>query len=161
MQKTIVVAAFFGIGRSTFIENHKRHKILNIENTLSPDGFQEALVKVRKAVSRNVKYVFIPLNEEFLKVLDDAGISFYMMMPEKSRKTEIIQSYFNNAVFDDQRDEIEVKREIGEIQSNWDGLYRAAQSYATQIGIKILFLNKGEYLTSGMKFIEELEKENV
>lgn len=154
MAEPIIIACFPGVGKSTFIENHENETIKDFTNAITPPDIIQQLQNDTES-----KYIFIPCEYALMVDLDNAGVTFYIVIPDKVRKTEFVNSSLYRQIYDENVPSAVAREHMSEFSSNWDTTLRMVFTAANQIGIEPIVLPVGHYLTDAIKDIDVWEKE--
>ena len=133
---TLVVSAFPGCGKSHLFRNKGDKKILDSDSsTFDKSQFPENYINHIKSNVGNVDIILVSSHKVVRDALENEGIEFTLVYPNREIKDEYIQRYVDRGN-DDKFVEL--------LKNNWDIWMDELE---TQTGCNKFELNKGEYLS--------------
>ena len=155
MKDTKIISAFPACGKTYVFENFKDKVILDSDSSkfswvivgnqkVRHPGFPQNYINHIKESIGKADYILVSTHENVRRALEEAGIDFYLVYPERNLKEEWIGRCF-----------LRGNREnfcllIADNWDNWmDDLEEDSKNH------KFITLRSGEYLSNVIKFMDE------
>lgn len=155
MKDTKIISAFPACGKTYVFENFKDKVILDSDsskfswvivagqNVRHPDFPQNYINHIKENIGK-VDYIFVSTHDNVRRALEDAGIDFYLVYPEKSLKEEWIGKCFLRGSGE------KFCQLIADNWNNWmEGLEEDSKRH------KSMKLRSGEHLSDVINFMNE------
>ena len=155
MKDTKIISAFPACGKTYVFENFKDKVILDSDsskfsqvivagqNVRHPDFPQNYINHIKENIGK-VDYIFVSTHDNVRRALEDAGIDFYLVYPEKSLKEEWIGRCFLRGSGE------KFCQLIADNWNNWmEGLEEDSKRH------KSMKLRSGEHLSDVINFMNE------
>lgn len=157
MKDTKIISAFPACGKTYLFENFKDKIILDSDSSKfswiivddqkvrNPEFPQNYIIHIKENIGK-ADYILVSSHEEVRRALEDAGIDFYLIYPDRNLKEEWIGRCF--------------LRGSGEkfcqlIADNWDNWIDGLQKDYTKH--KSIILDQGQYLSDVINFLVVLK----
>lgn len=104
-QRTLVLAGYPGVGKSTFFQANRGKLISDSDSSLfswintpegkerNPDFPKNYIEHIQRCIEGNFDVIFVSTHNDVLHALVDAGIHFQIVYPERDLKDEYIKRY--------------------------------------------------------------------
>ena len=155
MKNTKIISAFPACGKTYVFENFKDKVIIDSDSSKfswvfvgdqkvrNPDFPENYINHIKENIGK-VDYIFVSTHENVRRALEDAGIDFYLVYPDRSLKEEWIGRCFLRG---------SGKKFCQLIADNWDNWIDGLEEDSKKH--KFMKLLNNEYLSHVIRFMDE------